>query len=668
MAKERPRWLLRRAQMAGTSRSRLVQRVILHSLLALPRRYADWVARWILADPRRLSVGAGRHLPRWEPARRLIARFSPHCSGAVFRELEDLLLNYHGPDEYRDARYRLGCIRQGHFSTNIHGQVQHHLLPALDPKRRSPAVEGMIGVLQRKFANVHAGFFLHGMRSTGGSISSPLDRNRIQTLSDRAWLGIICRKHESWNTKWRQVGPNHVTESSVELFARDLGSAAKANPARFAELALRMPTDVPAAYLSAVIGGLEQKEPSSDVPEADRGKWRPATPEQVEAVLRRHPPSDEREQAMRLCWMVRNRADAHWSGGILQHLTRYATGHADPKPGELSCGIGGKDEDTSVEVLQHNALNCVRGAAANAIEAMLFEHCDWLDRLRPTIESLVKDPHPAVRAAAVAICIPVLNIDRNMAVELFARACSGTDDRVAACYHARLFYNYAFHSHAEQISPVLLQMVQSSLEEVAKEGASQVYARWLFQGVLADPAGQCRRGTVPQRSGVAAALAELLVQEQYTDQCWPVLLEMLDDESAQVRKAAAKAFSRPAILDRPRGVEFALKFVTTAAFQDDPSPLLLLLEDHTGPVLPLADTIFAVCSAFAGPLAAASRDLSQGVAADAQAISPLLLRLYEQAQGQCRPELQRRCLDLWDRLLEQRVGFIRDLARQIDDW
>jgi len=47
---------------------------------------------------------------------------------------------------------------------------------------------------------------------------------------------------------------------------------------------------------------------------------------------------------------------------------------------------------------------------------------------------------------------------------------------------------------------------------------------------------------------------------------------------------------------------------------------------------------------------------------DADTLAKVLLRLYEQAEHD--RELRRRCLDAWDRLISQRVGF--DALRHID--
>lgn len=45
---------------------------------------------------------------------------------------------------------------------------------------------------------------------------------------------------------------------------------------------------------------------------------------------------------------------------------------------------------------------------------------------------------------------------------------------------------------------------------------------------------------------------------------------------------------------------------------------------------------------------------------------PILLRLYEQALGRHNDEVANRCLDTWDILFKNRVGFVRNLTQAIE--
>ena len=103
-------------------------------------------------------------------------------------------------------------------------------------------------------------------------------------------------------------------------------------------------------------------------------------------------------------------------------------------------------DDASVGMLYQNTINCVRGVAAEAIGQLSRTTKNCLEKLRPAIESLVNDPHPAVRMASIEALLPLLNIDKDLAVSWFSKACS-EDLRVAASPLAVAFFNHTITSH-----------------------------------------------------------------------------------------------------------------------------------------------------------------------------------------------------------------------------
>ena len=77
-----------------------------------------------------------------------------------------------------------------------------------------------------------------------------------------------------------------------------------------------------------------------------------------------------------------------------------------------------------------SSINCVRGTAAGAIKAVLFNSPERLDMLQSAIDSLLNDPHAAVRAAGVGLALPLYNIDHKVAVNSFLETCSHPEDGV----------------------------------------------------------------------------------------------------------------------------------------------------------------------------------------------------------------------------------------------
>jgi len=667
MASEKPDAFLLRATKLSASPSPVVQEILIASYTTVPAQFADEAIKYLLADRKRFSRGTGYTEPKWTPAVRLTEAQSPHCSQTVFEELEEAITHYHAPEEKELAKYYMSSSKRGYFG-EYWGEAQYFLLPVLCKKRRSKNTEDLIRVLERIFGPYSKDHFLSGALGAGGSVGSPLPSDRLHEISDRAWLSIINNKAipEDRSFKWKQVGPDRVAESSIRYFAGDLRIVTTRYPERFAKLALQFPHDVHPLYVSAILDGVKATTPEN-IPEEEKASWEPAAVETVEAIFEKYPSDDDQRVALDFCRLVRERPGENWSDNTINRLLDYAINHPDLEPGKLN-SYSEKASDvatTTIETLVTNAINCVRGVAAAAIGALLWEHPDWLSKLQPGLEHLVNDPHPAVRIAALQACMPLLNIDKDLAVSLFLQAC--TDDlRVAACRYAVYYFNSCLQSHTDVLSPVILQMFGSDIDEIAEEGAKEICARWLFHGLFEEELSTCMNATSAHRKGMVQVASSFVTKEDYTDKCKQLLPTLFNDTDADVRQKVRHAFHNNAeLLKLPDIQPFIQNFIRSQAFRDDPTGILFTFEKSSEPVAQFADSIFVICEEFTGPLAELSRDVSQGIAHDTPQLVSLLLRLYEQAKER-NPTIAAKCLDAWDILFEKRIGQVRDMTKAID--
>jgi hypothetical protein len=642
--------------------SPVVQYVLMETYAALPPGCADAALQWLLDDRSRLAIGTGAAEPEWMPAARLIEALSPHCDDATFRLLEESITHYHAPNERRAAEFWLASCKHGCIG-DFWGRAQHFLLPALCQRRRSDATEGLIGVLERKFCGYPKGSFCRAGQSHFGVVGSTLPTGVPERMSDNAWLALVANKDIPDDGGCRGWMNGHWEESSVLQFSRDLENVAARSPERFARLALRFPEDVNAHYKAAILSGCQQSEPKV-VPEAEKALWRPASTTLLAEVLERFGKDDDRSYATGLCRLIQRRASEAWPDEAIDRLVDCATSNPDPVVGNVGGGFDATE--ATVENLLTNALNAVRGAAALAMGSLLWHHPELLARFSETIAKLVRDPHPAVRVAGVEACCPVLRIDKDQAIEWFCEACNG-DLRVAASPEAVEFFNCGITTHHARLAPLVLAMLRSSFVEVAMEGAKEVAARWLFHDYFSEELTTCLRdGTVPQRKGVGNVAACFVTKPEYFSRCAGILDALMDDPELEVRRQVGAAFNRPEVLGTPDGVDLACRFVSSRAFDDNPTTLIHGLESYAGNLLPFKEVVFSMSRQFVGPLHAASRDPSSGVMWDLSRFLPMVMRLYEQATDRQDLDVVNRCLDAWDAMFEKRVGIVHELAKAMD--
>ncbi len=664
LAKSNADALIEKLRLLENNSSLIIQEIIIESYRELPNSHADVGIKWLLNDVARFRIGYDYHEPEWQPAMNLIKALSSYCSDSLFKELEEVILNYHSSDEKELAKYYLGSWRKGYFG-HYWGEAQYFLLQSLDSQRINPKTADLIKTLRRKFYPEDRYFNRH--RMSGGMVGSKLDPS-LERISDRAWLNIISNNKikDEHGHNWIQVDPEHVLESSIRQFSCSLERIAKRYPERFARLSLQFPDTINPAYVSAILDGCTSKTPDANIPENEKSLWKPASISAIESLLNKFKAGDDRETAISFCRLILARAEENWSDETISRLIYYAKNHSDLEQGKLNVHCEKTDKDATVDMLHQNSINCVRGVAAEAIARLLWDHPDWLEKLRPAIESLVQDKHPAVRIAVIEILLPLINLDKNQAVKWFCLAC--VDDlRVAASPRAREFLNYTIESHFAEIGPLIRKMISSDLSDVAKEGATEVAARWLFYGFFEQELKICLSGTIPQRQGVAIIASQFFHHEKYLLKCQNLLKPLLNDPDKEVRGELHGLYHKIESLEDPQIKPFLVEYIHSQSFIDSSDRFVYYLKETEGSIIFLADTIITMYEVFSSALKKESREMWSHFPHTISESLPLLLRLYEQALAIGNKEIVNRCLDSWDILYENRVGIVRNLSKLIEE-
>ena len=348
LARQQPDELLQRSRPLESNASQVIQQILVDVYASLPAGYADVAIKWLLADGRRLRVGLGRHEPEWNPAARLIRAQSPHCSPAVFHDLEKTILRYHSEHEMREAVHWLSESRRGRFGHWFgHGRV--FLLPALCQVRRSAETEGMIGVLERKLGQLNESGFIGWGESTGGWITSPLQPAKLLQISDDAWLGIVQNKKivsGRDSVRWKQIGPHHSSESFVEQFSTKPGRRCKTSPGTICSAGFEIPEGMRLQRMSRRCCMEFNGGSPTNVPDAEKAFWAPAGHEAIEALFGAHWVSVMIGTLLSsFCWLVRDRAKEEWSERTVSKLLHYAKEHPDPVFGELNVYAGNRGDN-----------------------------------------------------------------------------------------------------------------------------------------------------------------------------------------------------------------------------------------------------------------------------------------------------------------------------------
>jgi hypothetical protein len=650
--------------------------------LLLPE-VADLALEWMMAEPTRLRLRFSAYDNPWHLSGRAVARLSVCCSAGCFDRLERFLLGFKEPDlaehcrerhELLIMRYRpsegdigfvrgLGCLAR----PSINGATPYHLLKHLDAGRSSATARRAAQELDRKFGGVAPVFFTGWGQPGGGLVRSPISRPEIlKRLSDRSWLRLMTSgRIRQPRRPSRSIGQGYIEESSVSSYASAVRDMASLHPERFARLGLRLPTTADRHFVGAILGGLGSSGTRRPPGPEEENQWEPASRETIEAFLAL-PAVRGDDFAMGFCNVVQAQSDYPWTDEVLLHIVEIARQHPDPRPGYFGVSTEGSDGNAEDDHLSTNALNCTRGSAGYAIRRLLFEQPEKLCVLRPALEFLVADPHPAVRVAAVAACLPVLKIERQQAISWFLAACE-PDERVLATGEAKDFLQYAFLHDLGRLRSLIERMIDSDRVQVAREGAFWVGAahfHGVSDGEVESFFARCLAGTPAQRQGIAEVAGIFLRNRAHHTVAKGILQELANDPDREVQQRVMGGFSQSDFELFVPGDPFLVAFAASLAFRSDPSPLLWKLEKHRAPLVDFAPCLLQVGRTFANDLVATSPryQFAPGV----HLLVPLLLRLLADTwRSSSHQIVHQDCLDLWDLLLERQVTSAAELTEEL---
>lgn len=579
--------------------------------------FADPAAAFLLSNRAWLELGwlSRNDSSNWI-SRELLAAITPHCSETNYLALENYVLAHEPEREWGGARYV--------------GRAQHALLPGFHKDRRTETLRRRLGELQRKFGE--AAKPPQPIRAT--LVGPPVQAN-WSALDDQNWLNLLAK----YRSKELTTRDGSLTGGAVQL-SRVLHDEVKRAPERFARLILKFPDDTNPYCFDAVLRGI-----------ADAPSMNPAL--RWDAFRRCHK-VDERPCGRSMAEVLSKQADADVPDDILDIAVWYATESPDPDPGR------GLEETTEHDRLENVGLNSIRGSMVQAFAILLGQRPEVLDRLRPHLQTMVRDPSLAVRTMVARALMLVLNRDRDLAVERFIELCQTDNDILLQSDTVAGFMHYACYSHLSTLLPIIDRMLASHDDRVTSQGARLV-VRFALRDW--DPLGahvnQCLGGTVSMRLAAAEVAAANLTQAVHRDRCEFLLTRLFDDRDEEVRRSAAFCFRYLEGTQVLTGYRSLIRhFLDSRSFPGMAQHLFFAMNKCDDEILDL------VCEVFERAIAWL-RDTS---ARGESPVNPfdyhsdlLLLRPYKSPSI----ELQTRALALIDDMLFHRLAY--HLPRELDE-
>jgi hypothetical protein len=561
---------------------------------------------WLLADERNLSLGwmGAPH----EATRELVSVCADRGTEEERRRIEVAILQYESRPPRRPFRPRKPFTLV--WPTWRYGQFS--LLSAIEEELLSSAAKRRLGELRRRFGMdeppppepIEAHF-----------VGSPVPTEAAEHMSDDNWLRAL-RTHDGEDTDW--AGPTPV--GGARELASLLGKEAEKDPTRFAALAMRFDEGVPPAAIASVLRVVAGQIPREELDNL---------------CLHAHSMHGS-SVASDICWAVQKSGCA--SRDLVEVVGTHSE-HPDPTQELARTPATGSDGQPYYGGdLATAGLNCVRGAVAIAIAALLRTSDEHLGTLAPLVAKLASDPILAVRVSAAQAVGALTLHDLDRALDAAASLFDTHDDVFDARSTEQLLRWAVIHA-PERFAPVLLKALTGA-EPIATRGG-RTWAVAQYHGALRDPVPDDIKRLQPAARGGAAEVFAANAHDSADD-----LTGLFSDPASEVRKQAARVWWNLDDPDLKVLEKLATAFISSPALQDDEMDGLVRVYARLPGRLP--DTTLEVCERVITVAGAELGDLRTARSASSRDLIALILRYYRQGDD----DRRKRCLDLIDRLVE----------------
>ena len=585
-----------------------------HLLLALyaggSARFADDAAVLLANEPWRFQCGYSdsTHWCAMETIRAIV----PHCTSENRARLEGVILGYSTPWERSKEGFKFA------------GSARFALLSAIPSSLRSKSANARYEELERKFGKPEQA--PRGV--VGGFVGSPIEKSATEIMTDDQWLGAIATYQA--NDRTREIG-GELSGGAWQL-AQVLETHVKKEPARFARLGLRFPTNANPAYLNAVLSGLKKSSVTAalkiDVCRKAFAESRESYGDSIADVLGGIEEPLPREAVEMLSWL--------------------ATEHRDPDHEAWNTRVRGGEQTYYNGDIHGNGINTTRGRAADAIRDLILTDSAYVAQFRPALEKMVADGSAAVLSCVAGTIRAVAYRDAALGAALFAKM-NLSEERLLATEHMYHLIFGALRERFDQVRPTIERMLRSSSPDVGEAGARLAGIAALEHASAADLVAEALRGTAKHRLGIAQVAAANVAESECRAWCEQQLGQLFNDDDADVRQEAASCFRYLKDDSFDTYGDLILNFCDSKAYQEDSFSVLHTLEQSLGR---LPGITCLVCEKFLDRFGPEAGDISSRRYGDSSTVASLAFRTYQQHQSDAWTS---RALNLIDRLCAEGI-------------
>lgn len=623
--------------------------IILDGLLQFSIEDSDYIINYLISDfENNIFDKTSKNKDELSLTKKIISKFSPHCSIQVFEKLQNVIIGYIPSDMYKvyKMRYDYNKNSKQKYYYSFWGDLQFELLQVLPKNLVSKKSIELLQVLKRKYKNGTHKFIYYG--SHFGTVHSPIEGKK---LNDAQWRQIICnRKIKKGRSSHKEVDDGFI-ENSIYEFASSFRSAVSSEPLRMLNLVLNCDNIIVDEFYDSLLSGLSSSENIDEVPN-----------ELIEKLFKKIGYNYESQTARNISWLIAQKENTDWSDNTLMMLKDIALNHKDPILGTPNVTTADDQDIHSVDMLQSNAFNCVRGEAALAIEHILWTKKENYSFFKEVLEKMIEDKNPVIQFASLYILLPVYNIDKDFSSEKILNLYE-KDERFLSFQYSRNILHKLYNKYRERVLDLVERNINSTHESVRKVCVYTMAEFFILHNEFEKIFSNINALTTNQIEETAVMLTNYYDEEKYNDKIKDIFLKIRNNE-IDLEYPISKLFYDNCI-DIKRDKEFIIKIMNEKSGRRSLHAFIQYLKNKEDNVRNYAEIILEIAKNIVLNI---EKDGSGDIMWIIDDIITLIIQLFDESVNLDDEKsilISNQCLDIWDIMYEKEIGSVRTLSKQL---
>nr|WP_010251586.1 hypothetical protein [Acetivibrio cellulolyticus] len=628
----------------------LFNEIILDGLYRLPEIYSDVVITYLCSDfDSNIFDKTSGNNDELFLTKQILGKHSIYCSDNIFAKLEKTVLSYLSPKAKDRYQRRINYNRERNDSKvywSFWGDLQKEILEVLPCNRLSNKAKDLIRVLNRKFPE---GTTLYKYSDVhGGWVKSPIAEKK---LNNKKWLEILTNKklNNKNHSRWEEV-PGGLIDSSIEEFTRSFSDVVSEEPIRMINLVLSNKDEILDVYIDSLFSGVAYSKALDNVPK-----------ELLETMILTYPYDYTSHRADYFCSIIENSKNEEWPQKVLDILKDIAINHKNPELGKPNVTNSEDKEMHSFDMLQSNAINCVRGNAAQSIAKLLWKDSALFEQFKDTIEKLTFDENPAVKLASLFALWPSYNIERDWSSEKILNLYE-QDFRLAGFRDTKNMLFLLYPEYHERILKIIKDCFESEDKELIKMGAYCLSEMFILKNEFADIMDNVDTMSEIQAEAVLD-MAIIYFNKDEFNSLAKKIIRKFKTSTLDLEMPISRLFYDN-LIDLERDRDFLIEIMSSGLSRRTLHAFVHYLEEESKSVVDYKDIILSMSY----HLIKDRCERDEGIWIIEDEISKLIIGLYDETCESTLPEIRsiaEECLDIWDLMFEKQIGPIRQLSKKL---